>query len=77
MAEKKDDKQPKKRTLKTSKKKELTVRERAATSSTEKPKRIRKAASKAGAPLSKAKEVGKKEYHVFFFKNKNINYKIY
>lgn len=57
-----DSKKPKK-DLKPAKKKQ-TVRERSSAGTPEKPQRIRKTASKAKAPLKRAKAVGAKEYHL-------------
>jgi len=64
VADKADSKIPRNRKKQLPKKKSLTVRERAAAASEEKPKRIRKAASKARLPLGKARHLGKTEYHI-------------
>lgn len=64
MAEKKDKPSSKESKKPLSRKKSLTVRERATASAEAKPKRIRRAAGKAKLPLGRVKKLGKSEYHI-------------
>lgn len=48
----------------TQRKKSQTVRERTQQSSGEKPRRLRNTASSIGSPIKKARQTGKREYHL-------------
>ena len=59
-----DKKETKKSIRPVNSKKAQTVRERASKAQTDKPRRIRKTASKVATPLAKARKAGKKEVYL-------------